>query len=105
MESIVISVKEFFTTIAAPRGLQLENIERTFREEIAAGKDFEIIVGSESKHFSIPVADLEAYFANKIKPKAPPPPDKGAFDDFMKDGPVVSPAKAPAAKEKAKDVK
>jgi len=110
MEDTQISVKDFLSQIAAPHGLQLENVERTFREEIAAGKDFGIFVGL-GKHYTIPLEDLKKYFEEKGKPKAVIPEDKGAFEDFMKDGPVVPPAKAPTPAPapvpavKAKDVK
>lgn len=97
MDEILISVKDFLSQIAAPRGLQLENIERTFREEIAAGKDFGIFVGL-GKHYAIPLEALKKYFEDKTKPKDVVPEDKGAFEDFMKDGPAVPPAPAPPAK-------
>ena len=104
MEETVVSVKDFFTKIAVPFGLRIENIERTFHEEIAAGKDFEIFVGPESKHYIIPVDALKKYFEQKDKPVVTlPADDKGAFEDFMKETPAVPAAKAPAAK--AKDVK
>jgi hypothetical protein len=104
MEEIVVSVKDFLSQIASPRGLKLESIERTFRQEIAGGSDFRIVVGSESKHYVIPVDALKKYFEQKDKPVVTlPADDKGAFEDFMKDGPAVPAAKAPAAK--AKDVK
>ena len=105
MEEIVISVKDFLSQIAAPRGLQLENIERTFREEIAGEKDFGIFIGPTSKHYVIPVKALKEYFEDKVKPKEVVPENKGAFEEFMKDGPSVSPAKAPSPAGKAKDVK
>lgn len=104
MEETVVSVKDFLTKIAGPFGLLIENIERTFREEIAAGKDFGIFVGPESKHYTIPADALKKYFEQKDKPVVTlPADDKGAFEDFMKDGPAAPPAKAPAGK--SKDVK
>jgi len=105
MDEILISVKDFLSQIAAPHGLQLENIERTFREEIAGEKDFGIFVGPASKHYTIPLEALKKYFEEKTKPKEIVPEDKGAFEDFMKDGPSVLPAKAPLPAGKAKDVK
>jgi len=102
MEEIVITVKDFLSQIAAPHGLQLGSIERTFREEIRAGKDFGIFVGL-GKHYTIPTKDLERYFEEKAKPKGIVPEDKGAFEDFMKEGQVVP--KAPAPVEKVKNVK
>ena len=77
-------------------------IERTFREEIAAGKDFGIFVGL-GKHYTIPLEGLKRYFEEKVKPKGIVPEDKGAFEDFMKDTPAVP--KVPAPVEKAKNVK
>jgi len=103
MDEILISVKDFLSQIAAPRGLQLENIERTFREEIAAGKDFGIFVGPASKHYVIPVKALKEYFEEKDKPKGVVPEDKSAFEDFMKEVPEVP--EAPAPKEKEKNVR
>ena len=102
MEELTVTVRDFLSLIVAPHGLQLDSIERTFREEIAAGKDFGIFVGL-GKHYTIPLGDLKRYFEEKIKPKGVVPEDKGAFEDFMKDGPVVP--KAPAPAEKAKNVK
>ena len=99
MEEIQISVKDFFSQIAAPRGLQLENIERTFREEIAAGKDFGIFVGL-GKHYTIPLEALKKYFEDKARPKDVVPEDKDAFADFMKEVPEAPEAPAPVKVEK-----
>lgn len=102
MEESILTVKEFLSTIAAAHGLSLESIERTFREEIAADKDFGIFVGF-GKHYTIPLDALKKYFEDKTKPKEVVPENKDAFADFMKDVPAAPAAKAPTGK--AKDVK
>jgi len=95
---IIIGVKDFLSQVAAPYGLTLDGLEKTFREEIAGDKDFGIFVGSTSKHYVIPVKALKEYFEEKSRPKDAVPEDKSAFEDFMKDGPVAPSAQAPAAK-------
>ena len=102
MDEILISVKDFLSQIAAPYGLSLESLEKTFREEIAGEKDFGIFVGPASKHYVIPVKALKEYFEEKAKPKDVVPEDKGAFEDFMKDVPAAPEAPAPTKAEKAK---
>ena len=99
MEEIVISVKDFLSQIAAPYGLSLESLEKTFREEIAGEKDFGIFVGL-GKHYTIPLEALKKYFEDKARPKDVVPEDKGAFEDFMKEVPEAPEAPAPVKVEK-----
>jgi hypothetical protein len=84
MEPIKMTVKDFLSKIAAPRGITINDIERQLQSELVADKDYAMTVGAEGQLYIIPIAEIRAYFGAKVeKPKEFTPVDDESFKKMM----------------------
>ena len=98
MEFITETMQEFIITVALPRGMTIDDVERNCKDAMRCGHDWKISVGLQSDLHTITLDSIKAYFAAKAAPK--PAPQPSPVEAFMLED--IPPAKS--EKEKVKGV-
>ena len=111
MDTHKLTVKEFYSTVATPRGMTPDAVDRQLRSCLAENKDFSVYVGIPGDLYIVPIESIREFYAPKIEPpKHEAPIDKAAFSKMMDFDPAapVKLAEEPTAappKGTKKDVK